>query len=391
MPLPRGPVPVEGDGRADGAAPPGRHRAPVRRQALVQWTLTALVLGATGAAALRSGDAIGQAMTRLRSVGPASLAALLTCWAVSSASRGWAVALSVPGLSVRRGVMAAEAVTGIGNALPGGVAIGQTIRIAMCRSWGAAASQIVLSFLTTGTVTMSVLWLLALAALAPELGGGRAGPGEWGAAALGVVIVGGAAAAWAGALTEPVFSLVRGPALRVVERLGRRVWPAGTRAGDELEELRRAGRRMWRRRGVALAAAGLGYQLGLAAVLLSALRTVDTAGLSSWDAFRSFALVRAATWLVPTPGGLGAVDAGLTAALVDAGAAPPDAIAAVLLYRAVTFVLPILTGLACSSLWRLQQRRADKRPGDGGPAQSRRTPGPERGPQHGDDRPAPAR
>jgi uncharacterized membrane protein YbhN (UPF0104 family) len=60
--------------------------------------------------------------------------------------------------------------------------------------------------------------------------------------------------------------------------------------------------------------------------------------------------------VLPTPGGLGTVDAGLTAALVDAGANEPAAIAAVLLFRSFTYVLPLVTGTLGYVLWRTGER-----------------------------------
>jgi undecaprenyl-diphosphatase len=47
----------------------------------------------------------------------------------------------------------------------------------------------------------------------------------------------------------------------------------------------------------------------------------------------------------PTPGGLGALDAGLVAGLGAAGARPGPAVAAVLTYRTVTYWLPVIPGV----------------------------------------------
>ena len=46
----------------------------------------------------------------------------------------------------------------------------------------------------------------------------------------------------------------------------------------------------------------------------------------------------------PTPGGLGALEAGLVAGLTGVGMDPGEAVAAVLAYRLVTYWLPILPG-----------------------------------------------
>ena len=63
--------------------------------------------------------------------------------------------------------------------------------------------------------------------------------------------------------------------------------------------------------------------------------------------------------LVPMPGGIGALDAGLAGALVAYGAPVTQAAAAVLVYHAIAFWLPSLGGLACfASLRRRLRRRA---------------------------------
>ena len=46
----------------------------------------------------------------------------------------------------------------------------------------------------------------------------------------------------------------------------------------------------------------------------------------------------------PTPGGLGAVEAALTAALTGVGVPPADALSAVFLFRLMTFWLPVPFG-----------------------------------------------
>jgi undecaprenyl-diphosphatase len=48
--------------------------------------------------------------------------------------------------------------------------------------------------------------------------------------------------------------------------------------------------------------------------------------------------------IAPTPGGLGALEAALVAGLTAAGAASGPAVAAVLVYRLVTYWLPIVPG-----------------------------------------------
>jgi hypothetical protein len=58
-----------------------------------------------------------------------------------------------------------------------------------------------------------------------------------------------------------------------------------------------------------------------------------------------------------TPGGLGFVEAGLTATLVLAGVGPADAVLATLAYRLVSFWLPLPAGLAAYLAFRHRERR----------------------------------
>ena len=52
-----------------------------------------------------------------------------------------------------------------------------------------------------------------------------------------------------------------------------------------------------------------------------------------------------------TPGGVGVVELALIGALVAAGGNKPEVVAAVLVYRALTYVLPIPIGAACYVAW----------------------------------------
>ena len=60
-----------------------------------------------------------------------------------------------------------------------------------------------------------------------------------------------------------------------------------------------------------------------------------------------------------TPGGLGFVEAGLTATLIAAGVAGSDALLATLAYRVVSYWLPLPAGLGASVLFRRRYGRVD--------------------------------
>jgi uncharacterized protein (TIRG00374 family) len=94
--------------------------------------------------------------------------------------------------------------------------------------------------------------------------------------------------------------------------------------------------------------------LSLFLVLLLALRHVGVgADEVGWvEALAAFAFVRLISALPITPGGLGVVELGLTAALIAADGPREAVVAAILVYRALTYLLPIPFGLAAYIRWR---------------------------------------
>jgi putative heme transporter len=65
-----------------------------------------------------------------------------------------------------------------------------------------------------------------------------------------------------------------------------------------------------------------------------------------------FAFARLATAIPLTPGGVGFVEGVLVTGLVGAGGDPDEVAAAVVVYRALTWALPILVGIGCYLWWR---------------------------------------
>ena len=99
--------------------------------------------------------------------------------------------------------------------------------------------------------------------------------------------------------------------------------------------------------------------LSLFFVLLHALRHMDvTSQQVGWaEALGAFTLIRLVTTLPVTPGGLGLVELGLTAALVLAGGREPGVVAAVLVYRFLTLLVQVPLGAISYLVW---QRRAGR-------------------------------
>jgi uncharacterized protein (TIRG00374 family) len=76
------------------------------------------------------------------------------------------------------------------------------------------------------------------------------------------------------------------------------------------------------------------------------------------EALVAYSFGRLASFIPLTPGGLGTVDAAITAILVAFGAANSDALAAVMVWRALTYFPQVFIGIGTFLFWRRQQRKA---------------------------------
>jgi hypothetical protein len=110
---------------------------------------------------------------------------------------------------------------------------------------------------------------------------------------------------------------------------------------------------------VPITAATLVSHLSLYAVLLVSLRHVGVSDAEvSWvQVLAVFAFARLATIIPFTPGGAGVVELVLISGLVGAGGDREQVTAAVLVYRALTWALPILVGVACYVWWHQSRLR----------------------------------
>ena len=133
-------------------------------------------------------------------------------------------------------------------------------------------------------------------------------------------------------------------AARLVSRVKRafRRKPVGW-GGEDLAAFRTRALDLLRRRWHVITLATLAGHLTVFLVLLVCLRAVGVSAdeVSAIEAFAAWSLIRILGVIPLTPGGLGIVELGLSGALVAFGASNVDAVAATLLYRALT-VLPTL-------------------------------------------------
>jgi len=284
----------------------------------------------------------------------------------------WLVLVSVlPGLTYPQAAISNQASTAISNTLPAGGALGVGVTYAMYSSWGFTGADVTRSVVVSGIWNNFVKLGLPVVALALLAATEDVNPGLLVASLVGVAVLIGSIV---------VFGLVL-KSDRLAERVGRGAgraisWIKGLLRkapvvgwGDAAVRFRRNTSGLvssrWRR----LTVSTLISHLSLYLVLLVALRHVGVAETEvSWiRILAAFAFVRLISALPITPGGLGVVELGYTAALgigVD-DMTKAQIVAAILMFRFITYFFPIPLGTASYLYWRGNRSwRVDRRPGD---------------------------
>lgn len=283
----------------------------------------------------------------------------------------WLVLTAVlPGLTYPQAAISNQASTAIANTLPAGGALGVGVTYAMYSSWGFSGADVTRSVVVSGIWNNFVklglpIVALALLALTEDVNSTLVV-----ASLIGLAVL-------AGAIT--VFGLIL-KSDWLAERLGNGLaaavsWLRGlvrrpriTGWGEAAVRFRNNTAGLLASRWLRLTAATLVSHLSLYLVLLLALRHVGVAENEvSWiRVLAAFAFVRLISALPITPGGLGVVELGYAAALgigVD-DLTKAQIVAAVLVFRVITYFLPIPLGTASYVFWRRDQRR--RKPADAG-------------------------
>jgi putative heme transporter len=282
--------------------------------------------------------------------------AVVAAWNLCTYAFVWMTV--TPGLSFGRAMVMTQATTAITNTVPAGSAIGIGMTYAMLHSWGFSRSRTTIAVLVSGVWNAFAKLAIPVLALALVALQGNASAARVTAAAFGI---GGLIAAIV------VFALML-RSERMAEKVG---VTAGRVVSRLLALIRRPPVQGWeiatvkfRNRTVDLlehgwfpiTAATVVSHLSLYLVLLVCLWDVGVSNAEvNWaEVLAVFAFARLATAIPFTPGGAGVVEAVLITGLTAAGGDKPEVVAAVLVYRALTWGLPILVGVGCLLWWRRQ-------------------------------------
>lgn len=315
----------------------------------------ALVVGVFAFVLPRVAD-YGEVWDQLTGVSNGGLAVLLVTAIVNLGTFGppWMAAL--PGLSFLHALVMSQASTAAASVLPGGDAVGIALSSSMLRRWGFTVEQV-----TVGSAATTVWNVFANVIFAVTAAGLLALAGESHALLTTLALVGALAVLLAIVLFA--VALHDDGKARVIGALLQRLWNRVARLlrrrpasgwDERLVGFRREAVGLLARRWLPLSLATLAGHLTVFGVLFAALRAVGvtSAEVSLAESFAAWSLIRIITTVPLTPGGLGVVELGLTGALVTFGGHQAKVVAAVLLYRVLTYVPPIATGGICLLVWR---------------------------------------
>jgi len=303
----------------------------------------------------------GDAWRTIEMLTAPELAVLLIVAAWSIMSYWPMLVAAQPRLRWREAGVANLASTAVANTLPGGGALGVGVTFTMQRSWGLPIYETALAALLVGVWSNFVklgLPIVALGLLAVE---GEAGAELTTAAIIGAIVLVAAVALLAlllsrATLAERIGVVAGRLASAVLRRVHR---PPVEGWGDATSRFREETIGILRGRWVLLTATTVVSQLSLFLVLLVALRVVGVSDseVSTVKVLAAFAFIRLLSAVPITPGGLGVVELGLTAALGSGldPATKSQIAAAVLLYRGLTWLLPVPLGVGAWMFWRVHK------------------------------------
>jgi uncharacterized membrane protein YbhN (UPF0104 family) len=282
---------------------------------------------------------------------------LVVIAAGASLAAGWLMICSVlPSIRLREAAAVNLGSTAVANTLPAGGALAMAVSWTMLSSWGVGAAEYVLYTLVSGIwnvfarLGLPVIALLIIMTVSKPQAGLLAG------AVAGLVVLAFVAAAFGLLLRSESFALRADAALHCTLTIACKLARKQPPPTGSLQGFRERACVLLAARGWRISAATALSAVTLWLVLLASLRGV---GLSQsqvpWQtSLAAFAFVRLLTVLPLTPGGAGITELGLVGILA-AGTdhrVAGQVTAAVLLYRAVTYLAPIPGGALAWVRWR---------------------------------------
>jgi len=324
-------------------------------------TVAALVVcGALSTAVWLQRETIGSALHEIRGLSLIAIVVLLSLTVYERWSRGNIVRqlLGEP-VGIGRAVTIHDVGTAVSKGVPLGGALGTALRWSISRNSGVGAPRFATMLIAYGIATTFVSWLLPLGALLLDLTQRPPNTTDFVLIAILVTVLAGSIGFWTVVLrSDRLESWTVGRTRKACGALARRVPGLDGRdpasgVVDVRHELLQKGRQPWGLLGRTVLAQTCG-----ALILLVTLRSLGVGSeLEATEFFRVFFIAHLAATFAPTPGGVGVVEAGVTGALIAAGVDTTTALAGVIVYRFLTYVVPIVFGAMLYLAWRVRSVR----------------------------------
>lgn len=330
-------------------------------------------------------DAIGE----IRQLPQRTVLALVGFAVLERVSRAEVIRSLLPELTLRRAEMISDVGSAASKGIPAGGPIATVLRWQLARERGVDAARFIVMLTASGVATAFVSWGYPLVATLIDMAGRDGSLADIGIVAVSGAVICGSALFWFVALRSErahrytiersAWILARLPAIASDATDADADTDADTDTDSDSEravrlvetvsdELRSVARRPAGLLARTLIAQGTGAVILW--VALAGLGVGDELGATEFA--RVFFVAHILGSLAPTPGGVGVIEAGVTGALVAAGVAADVALAGVLVYRFITYVLPIIIGTIGYLIWRARPSSGDADGQVGSPVRSGR-------------------
>jgi putative heme transporter len=347
---------------------PPQASAPGRRRRILAATLTLLIVAGVFGFAFPRIASYGQQWRAITALTWPGILLVAIAAAGSLAATWLMIRTFLPRLRSHQAAAVNLGSSAVANTVPAGGAIALGLSWRMLASWGVGTQEFVRYTLVSGVWNVFArLGLPVIALLAAAVSGGSGGaPLVLACCGAGALVV--AAVGFRALLRSQRLAVLAGQVLQRLVTFGGRLARRrpSQRVAEGVAAFRADTAALLADRGIRITAATALASISPWLVLLACLRA---SGLSQeqvpWQAsLAAFAMVQLLTVLPVTPGGLGIVELGLIAPLADGLGSGPAArvTAAVLLFRAVTYLPSLPLGTFAYLWWRHPAR---KRPAPG--------------------------
>ncbi len=326
-----------------------------------------LILAIIGTLGVFQREILAEIFARLMDLPRIRLVPLALAAMAMVSARGFFLCACSTGVTLRQAIMTDQAALAAGYGIVlGGGAVGTGMRIHMFTTWGIAHLTIASSIIATAVVPSFTTWgLPSLLLIGPALRG-TASTEQTLAVAVGIPLIIVSFVFWWLALrSSTLFSTVGRFTGSVRSYLLRKIPLRFSTARAAVErtqplafsiELRDDVVQLLRGRWVVIFTASVSTLIAGFTCLWTSSVVFDVEGLTFREALVVFSLVRVVIALSPIPGGTGLAEVGLIVLLERAGVSTIDATGMTLLYRFLTWFLPIVVGSA--TWWRYNHARS---------------------------------